>query len=188
MKRLIPFAVVISLMFFSCEKEGPAGPAGPAGPNGPAGPGGPSGPAGPPGTANVIYSEWLDVTYDTVNNAAGETVLYIDTIQAPKLDNAILTNGEIKVYFNWGTAAAPSVEALPLTDLIFIQGLNIYPTFEAGVITLVANADAGTAASAEGKIRQYRYILIPGGTPAIKAPDLDWTNYGTVKSYLKLTN
>jgi hypothetical protein len=188
MKRLIPFAVIISLVFLSCEKEGPAGPAGPAGPTGSPGPGGASGPAGPPGTANVIYSEWLDITYDTVNNAAGETVFFIDTIQAPKLDNAILTNGEVKVYFNWGTAAAPSVEALPLTDLIFLQGLNIYPTFEPGVITLVANANAGTANSDAGKVRQYRYILVPGGVPALKAPNLDWGNYGTVKSYLKLTN
>jgi hypothetical protein len=186
MKRLIPFAVFLSLIIISCEKEGPAGPAGPAGPNGAPGPGGPSGPAGPPGTANVIYSEWLDITYDTVNNTAGETVFYVDTIQAPKLDAAMLANGEIKVYFNWGTAAAPSVEALPLTDLIFLQGLNIYPTFETGVITLVANADASTATGDAGKIRQYRYVLIPGGVPALKAPD--WNNYPAVKSYLKLTN
>ena len=96
MKRLIPFAVFLSLIIISCEKEGPAGPIGPAGPNGAPGPTGPSGPAGPAGTANVIYSEWLDITYDTVNNTAGETVFYVDTIQAPKLDAAMLANGEIK--------------------------------------------------------------------------------------------
>ena len=186
MKRLIPIAVIISLVFLSCEKEGPAGPAGPAGPNGAPGPGGPSGPAGPPGTANVIYSEWLDVIYDTINDETGETVAFFDTIQAPKLDNAILNSGSVKVYMNWGSAAQPSVESLPLTDLVVFQGLNIYPTFEAGVITLVANANAGTSTVNNEKVRQYRYVLIPGGVPATKAPD--WNNYPAVKSYLKLTN
>src|SRR6478752_3084543 len=103
MKRLIPIAVFISLVFLSCTKDGPTGPAGPAGPNGAAGPSGPSGPAGPAGTANVIYSEWLDVKYTPVRNQAGDTLAYVDTIPAPKLDNAILTSGSVKVYFNWGT-------------------------------------------------------------------------------------
>jgi hypothetical protein len=184
MKRLIPLAVFISLVFIACEKEGPAGPAGPAGPNGAAGPAGPSGPAGPAGTANVVYSEWLDVTYEAIVEGT-DTLAFVAVIPAPKLDNAMLTNGEIKVYLNVGTAVEPSVWALPLTDLV-VYGLNINPTFETGQITLVSNVDAGTVTTADGKVQQYRYILIPGGVPAIKAPD--WNNYPAVKSYLKLTN
>jgi len=186
MKRLIPIAVFISLVFLSCTKDGPTGPAGPAGPNGAAGPSGPSGPAGPAGTANVIYSEWLDVTYTPVIDA-GDTLGFTATIPAPKLDSAMLTNGEIKVYLNVGTAAQPSVWALPLTDLI-VYGLNIFPSFETGVINLVANVNVGTVTTADGKVQQYRYILIPGGVPALKAPNMDWGNYAAVKSYLKLTN
>jgi len=177
-------AVILSLVFLSCEKEGPAGPAGPAGPNGSPGPGGPAGPAGPAGTANVIYSEWLDVEFTPIVEE-GDTLGFAATIDAPKMDNALLTNGEIKVYFNVGSAAAPAVWALPLTELV-LYGLNIYPNFEPGVITLIANVDASTVTTAEGKFQQYRYILIPGGVPATKAPD--WTNYPAVKSYLKLTN
>src|SRR5688572_26246355 len=128
MKRLIPLAVFISLVFIACEKEGPAGPTGPAGANGVPGPTGPSGPAGPAGTANVIYSEWLDVTYEPIVEE-GDTLAFVAVIPAPKLDNAMLTNGEIKVYLNVGTAAEPSVWSLPLTDLV-VYGLNITLTYE----------------------------------------------------------
>ena len=129
-------------------------------------------------------SDWLDVTYEPVveqrDTLAGGAV-----IPAPTLDNAMLTYGEIKVFLNVGTAAEPSVWSLPLTDLV-VYGLNITLTYETGQITLISNVDAGTVTTADGKFQQYRYILIPGGVPATKAPD--WNNYPAVKSYLKLTN
>src|SRR4051812_48308804 len=61
--------IAVTLLFAYCKK-GDTGPAGPAGANGAAGTPGAAGPTGPQGakgdtgTANVIYSQWLDVAYD----------------------------------------------------------------------------------------------------------------------------
>src|SRR5215217_3270814 len=62
-------SLIVVTFFVACQKgdtgpAGPAGPAGAAGANGANGPQGPAGPQGDPGTANVIYSDWLDVTFE----------------------------------------------------------------------------------------------------------------------------
>src|SRR3954464_11861709 len=97
--------VVISLLGASCQKgdTGPAGPQGPQGEQGQAGAAGAPGPKGDTGTANVIYSNWLDVTYaaDTAQNGTViDTVGYYANVPAAKLDSPILAHGEIKVYLN----------------------------------------------------------------------------------------
>src|SRR5829696_3128642 len=84
---------VVTLLSTGCSKEGPAGPAGAQGPQGQAGP---QGPKGDTGTANVIYSNWLDVKFDadTVHNGnVVDTVGFSADINAPKLTNAILSGG-----------------------------------------------------------------------------------------------
>ncbi|MGN6353999.1 MAG: hypothetical protein ACTHLB_11460, partial [Parafilimonas sp.] len=65
------------LFFTACSKTGPEGPQGEQGPPGETGAQGEQGAKGDTGTANVIYSGWLDVTYDadTVHNGDA-----IDTI------------------------------------------------------------------------------------------------------------
>ncbi|WP_220392838.1 hypothetical protein [Chitinophaga lutea] len=73
--RFLPFLLLTAtaaLFMSSCGKDGDVGPAGEKGENGDTGAGGPAGPAGPkgdPGTANVIYSDWLNVIFkpDTVH-------------------------------------------------------------------------------------------------------------------------
>lgn len=194
MKRIATRIVYVSLVaaaifISSCSKEGPAGPAGEPGAQGAPGPAGPAGPAGPngaPGTANVIYSNWLDVTYTPITNEAGDTVFaYSASITAPKLTADILNSGEVKVYINWETAAAPLVDPLPLRDLYFGE-LSITTTFSVGKIDLLSNGNVGTATENGQKVRQYRYILIPGGTTARKADGVDWNNYKAVQQYLGL--
>lgn len=185
MKRLtfslLTTALLSSLIFLSCSKEGPAGPQGPPGPTGPAGGAGAPGPAG---TANVIYSQWLDVTYEAVDeDEDGTTDFFYAEIDAPKLDINMLTNGEIKVYFNLSTAADPYVVPLPYSDLILTA-------FFENTIELNAAGNFSTATNQAGqKARQYRYILIPGGAAARKAglvADIDWNDYSAVKAYLQL--
>lgn len=188
----IAFAVLMA----ACGKDGDTGPAGPAGPQGAQGPGGAPGPAGPqgdPGTANVIYSDWLDVGYepDTVVFAPGDTLFrFIGGFEAEKITAAVLANSDIKVYMNLGTAAEPFVVALPLADFsVFGVFLTITPIFETGIVSLWSNIDAGTGLDDNNqKTWQYRYIIIPGGTAARKAAgaDVDWNNYKSVQKYLGL--
>ena len=186
--------LAVILFFSSCGKDGDTGPAGPAGPAGAAGPaGGPGaqGPKGDTGTANVIYSAWLDVTYqpDTIKNAAGvviDTVGFFANIAAPKLTNTILNTGEIKVYINVNTSAQPVVFPIPYYDVY--TNININPTYFLQSIQLYSNADISTITISGTKRQQYRYILIPGVVPGQKAPKVNWNNYNEVKDYLGLSN
>lgn len=184
--KFLALVVAAAIFVVSCQK-GDAGPAGPAGPAGANGATGPAGPAGPTGTANVIYSDWLDVTFD--QNTGGAT------INVPKLDATMLSTGEIKVYLNTGTAADPAILPLPLSITVGKDAnnnpyvLGVQPIFALNEITLVltGNVDASTGLDDNNvKNYQYRYVLIPGGTKANSK--VDWNNYSAVKSYLGLQN
>src|SRR5687768_1009191 len=156
------YVILISLFLMSCEKEGPAGPAGPQGTAGPAGPTGPTGATGPAGTANVIYSEWLDVTYDA--DVDGTDTSWSATIAAPQLTDSIISQGVVKVYLNLGSADEPAIVALPLDAAVF--GAVISPIFEIGSITILSSDNFSTFTEDNVKFLQYRYVLIPGGTAA----------------------
>ncbi len=178
--------LVAMVLFNSCAKTGPAGTTGATGATGAAGPAGPAGPAGvpgAPGTANVIYSEWLDVTYkpDTIHTGSViDTLGYYSDLTATKLTADILSKGEIKVYWNQGSTASPGVVPIPYFDGNFL----INPYFFVQRIQLYANANLGTRTSNNAKIFQYRYILIPGGAPARSM--IDWSKYSEVQKYLNL--
>ncbi|WP_212001604.1 hypothetical protein [Chitinophaga sp. HK235] len=188
MKRLIhslPFlliATAVVLFTASCSKDGNTGPAGQQGPKGD---------KGDTGTANIIYSDWLDIPFkaDTVHTAGNriDTLGYFANIDAPKLTTSILNSGELKVYINLNSAADPLITPLPYTDLrtgVYIRYIAYKQTIE-----LYSNLNAGTVQNNAGvKMQQYRYILIPGGTKARKANVIDWNNYNAVKDYLGLKN
>ena len=176
--------VAVSVLFTSCSKEGPVGATGPAGTAGPAGS---QGPKGDNGTANVIYSEWLDVAFDAdtvLNGALIDTIGFITTIDVPKLDNTILTSGEIRAYVNLSSADEPVIAPLPYFSIF--DGVSVEPVYYLNSIELYSNLDAGTITIQGVKLRQYRYILIPGGVAARKASGIDWNDYNQVKKYLNL--
>ena len=191
--RLSILLFVITLIFASCQKgdvgaTGPAGPTGAPGAPGAAGGTGPEGPKGDTGTANVIYSEWLDVEYtvDTVHNGnIIDTLGYFAEIPAPKLNNDILSKGEIKVYVNGGTSATPNIFPLPYFDIYTL--FSIQPSFSLETISLYADVDFSTFTQNNDKFFQYRYILIPGGVTAAPITNtIDWNNYKQVKRFLGL--
>ncbi len=188
MKKLTFQIAVIALVaagisLASCSKEGPAGPAGAQGPAGPTGAQGPAGAKGDPGTANVIYSEWLDVTFDENGFAI---------VPAPGLSNEILNSGSAKVYWNLYTQDEPLVVSLPcsvIPGLLYDDvdetspNIIINPYLAKDTILLTANYNVS---SVNGQ-SQFRYILIPGGTPAArKAAAINWNDYDQVKKYLNL--
>ena len=188
----IPYCLVIAalLIFSSCKKgdTGPAGPAGPAGAQGPAGAAGLPGAAGPAGTANVIYSEWLDVTFD-----GSDTTGWAAEIDAPKLVDSILNKGEIKVFWNIGSDSTGSqfITPLPITDF-FLSSTDIVTVstfFSPQSILILSNLDLSSFVDNGNNYFQFRYVLIPGGTAGRTAPGgktIDWNNYKEVQAYLGL--
>ena len=180
------FAASVAL-FVSCSKEGSAGAVGAQGPAGSSGATGPQGPQGDTGVANVIYSDWLDVVYNPITDTTagptfGDTLSWTATIPAALLTATILNTGDVKVYFNLGSVAQPYIYPVPF----FNGGILINASFATGNIYLDASTDVGTFTSGTSKIFQYRYILIPGGVNTLEAPDVDWNDYNSVKTYLKL--
>lgn len=191
--------LALPLFFSSCSKTGPTGPAGAQGPAGPTGAAGAAGTAGATGaqgntgTANVIYSNWLDVAFqaDTATNPTTgvlDTLGYSAGIPAPQLVDSILNKGEVKVYLNLYNSDTATIVALPFTTSL--RGILINPYFSNGLISLGANADASTYLDPRDgkKYLQYRYVLIPGGTAAGRNPKgtINWNNYAEVKKYLGL--
>lgn len=186
------FMLFSIVLFSSCSKEGPAGAAGAAGTPGAAGPAGPAGAtgaAGAPGVTNVMYSDWLDVTFtvDTVRNTNGtiDTVGlgFYGLIPAPKLTVDMLNKGEIKVYLNLGTALNPSVVPIPYFD----GGILINPVYFVNNIELDSNVPVSSTTNAAGaKTQQYRYLLIPGATTARMANKIDLNDYKQVKDFFNM--
>lgn len=176
------------LFFTACSKTGPEGPQGEQGPPGETGAQGEQGAKGDTGTANVIYSGWLDVTYDadTVHNGdAIDTIGFYAGITAQSLTSDIINGGDIHVYFNFGTADEPNVVLLPFLDIY--SGISITPSFTINNIFLYANADASTVTDGNVAYYQYRYVLIPGGVSgnAVVHPP-DWKDYNAVKAFYHL--
>ncbi len=189
---VIILSLAVSSILVQCKKgdPGPAGPAGSNGTQGPAGSAGPQGPKGDSGTANVIYSTWLDVNFvpDTIHSGTAiDTIGYYADINAAKLDSAIISGGEMKVYLNAKTSISPDVFPLPYFDIY--SNLSISPEFFIGRIHLYSNADASTYTQDQLKYLQYRYILIPGGvTTGRFAKIINWNNYNEVKNLLGLND
>jgi hypothetical protein len=193
----VPFILLlaITVMIVSCKK-GDTGPAGAAGAQGPAGPNGNTGATGAAGTANVIYSPWLNVTFQP-----GSDTNVVAFIPAPKLVDSILNKGEIKVYFNAGSDAAGGQFVLPLPiyePFLFTDTLShpvtlvINSYFSLDTISIVSNFDVSSFNQNGSNFFQFRYILIPGGTTALPVSakgtkkSINWNNYNEVKAYLGL--
>lgn len=188
--KILGLLFLVTILFANCKKgdTGPAGPAGPNGANGANGATGPQGPKGDTGVANVIYSQWLDVTFspDTMHNGTAiDTIGFFANIPAPKLDSIIITTGEMKVFINLGSASDPFVAPLPYFDVYSF--VSITPTFSIQNIQLYSDADASTVTQNNVKFLQYRYVLIPGGVGGIRK-NTDWNDYNQVKTTLGLSD
>ncbi|BAV05691.1 hypothetical protein SAMN05421788_108160 [Filimonas lacunae] len=140
---------------------------------------GPQGEKGDSAIANVYYSDWTDVTFGATD-AYGE-------IDAPKLTQDVLDKGDIRVYWNFGSKSSPYIQACP-SNLYYNDSTTfiITPEFYVGTIGLQANylGLSSTTNSAGEAVRQFRYILIPGGTKA--RTSINWNNYAEVKAALNI--
>lgn len=173
---LYAFVLLGTLAFASCGKDGATGPQGETGATGA------QGEKGDSGTANVIYSEWLNLGFTGDVTSAGDSIWYTG-FEVPQLTADWLASGTVMVYANLGTADDPAIVSLPYFSVY--NSVNIMPILLTGGIEIDANTDVSTGYDDDGNIiLQYRYVLIPGGTAARSA--VDWKDYNKVKAYLHL--
>lgn len=180
-------AVSIAFMIVAgCE--GPEGPTGPQGAQGSQGEQGEEGQEGPPGTANVIYSEWItfdETNWNDPNTIGGQTRIEYPVSESQITDD-ILASGTIAVYARFDVA--------PITNRVFPLPLILPLTsgneqqlafeLESGtiIITLHDIEDHTIEPTPFGSIGEYRYVIVPGGTPA-KAKRPDFNDYHAVMNY-----
>jgi hypothetical protein len=177
--HLFYYMLAVSLTITACKKGDP-GPAGDKGDKGDTGEKGSQGTKGDPGSANVLYSDWLDLGFQ-LDQPSG---IFFTQIQEPKLTDNFLSTGEVKVYINLGTPADKVISVLPYRS----GNAQITPFLVEGIIELDANVNASTATdpTTGDKFRQYRYVLIPGGAHVRAEKKINWDNYEEVKAYLGL--
>ncbi len=159
------FLVAILFVFAWSCKQGDVGPKGDTGATGAAGAAGATGPAGATGatgTANVIYSDWANVTF------TGSGTSWSGKITAPKITQDILDKGVVLTYFKFGTQVY-SGEYQNGT-----AGIYVFTTL--GTINLQSTFAANYP---------WRYVIIPGGVGA-RLQNLKSMSYEEVKAMYNL--
>lgn len=194
--RMIFIAMLGALLMVSCSAEdgatgppGPIGPQGEQGDSGDQGDPGEDGDQGEPGTANVIYSDWFDTELD--NNIVATTSSF--EISAPEIDANILNFGTILVYARRldPVTFAPYIYNLPIVfGAARQQSYYFRATSDIIRIIVVANEE-GESAGDGTFLQQYRYVIIPGGTPATDPASKsykDWSkmSYQEVAEYFNI--
>jgi hypothetical protein len=147
--NLLVVIIIAAFAFISCKGDtGPAGatgatgPVGPAGPTGATGPIGPAGPAGATGTANVIYSDWRNVTMTNTGP------FWEGNLTAPGVTQTIIDRGAVNIYLrNENNLVFQLNYSSP-------GGNYIHYFLTAGLITIRSSVNSSYP---------YRYIIIPGG-------------------------
>lgn len=177
---VLAFAVIgMTTMELGCKKGdiGPQGPRGEQGEKGEKGDRGDDGDKGDKGdkgntgTANVMYSDWVSVSF---TNSSG---VYSGTISAPKLTAEILNKGDIAVYERTMIGLPPI--ATTYSKLPYSNGTKwVKVDIEVGKIIIRSNTNS---------ISTYRYVLISGGVQASSAARyLDFSDYDAVKSFYNI--
>ena len=184
MKKLIfIFPILIATLHFSCQK-GERGDIGPSGMAGTKGSTGDKGEIGLSDSNGMIVSEWINVKPANWNLYAGTTNLYGTFLTFNKLTTTLATKGGFYTYMQISglptTYQLPYVSNLP-KHRIYASILN--PTTNPQVLL---NFEFNQSNSSIGYDYKFRVVFVPGG--ARLAVGVDWSNYESVKKYLKLND
>lgn len=142
---------------------------GDVGPIGSTGAKGDTGATGAMGTANVSYSDWVNITF------GGSGTSYIANISAPKLTQDILDKGDVHIYWKLGT----TVQYIPYSQTIGSTTYTIFQVLTVGNIKL-------TSSYAVASNTSIRYVIIPGAIAGGRKAAIDYNNYNEVKKYYNL--
>ena len=176
-KRIFGMLVVMSAVIFmdACKAEkgeiGPIGLTGANGTNGAVGAKGDKGDkgdAGATGTANVIYSDWINISF------AGSGTSYIGNITAPKITQEMLDKADIRVYWK----ESGRVLTLPYAETVGTTTYTVHQRFYVGKIELKSSYALSP--------QLMRYVIIPGGVPSGRMASLKDMSYEEVKALYNL--
>jgi len=152
LKLILAASIAISVAIVSCSK-GPAGPAGATGATGAAGATGATGAAGQNGTNgtdSVLHSAWITLatTVDTFTNNGNPDSIFVDTIPATSITQAIIDSGLVVTYVqNLFNNDGSIVNTLTYAGFMEVD-------FLVGQINIEVLSDISGA--------QFRYVVIPG--------------------------
>ena len=200
--NFIVFALVF--LFASCSKEGPQGPAGPQGEPGAQGvtgaPGdkgntGVRGPKGDKGTANVLYSDWMNLNWNLTDDPTAKEMYVHDS----KITNAFFEKGGMVLGYlrtrsvsGKGTSVTPLphfVNSNVILEVFSISDFSSSPSSEKQGIVFDYYSLTGDALGLNLHDNQdfdydVRYILIPGGVHLrIASAPPDYKNYAALCLY-----
>ncbi|NBC03450.1 MAG: hypothetical protein GVY20_07060 [Bacteroidetes bacterium] len=139
------------------------------------------GPPGEDGTANVMYSDWLNIEWNGVDNP---------TIKIMVIDEPLLTEdyfddgGTLLMYFRMAITGGHVIYPIPFkngNDYLFYGFVNVPGT--AIELQFAVESIDGTTAVGDYMDDQVRYILIPDGVPA-KMPSNFFDDYNKTINYL----
>ncbi|MDO6517776.1 collagen-like protein [Zobellia uliginosa] len=164
MKLSMLLFFALGTVLISCDKEGPEGPMGPEGPQGEQGVAGPQGEqglqgeSGEDGNANVLSSDWFDVSWSSSPSTFGYHDQTAMDITAQDLEDSV-----ILVYFENASYVYPLPMAWSAT-------LTVNYAFQAGRIRIYFRTETSSTPP-EGRAR---YIIIPSSTVSSKAESLNY--------------
>lgn len=135
---------------------------------------------GATGGTNVIYSAWKkaenfgDSTFDA-------TTFKVAYLKAPDLTQAHLESALIQVYLDYGGG----VMSLPYTAYPSFKPSTIAFIPKKGLIVITRITLDGSNSITLGTNINYRYVIVPGGVPAMVAKRIDFGKYETAMEILK---
>lgn len=150
---------------------------------------------GPVGTANVIYSDWVNILSWKTSIIFDTYHFYYD-IAASKITQAILDKGAVIVY---GKLNGYNPTIWPTDNVAVMPILISYKNISSGPI----NTDIWSAITSLNNIRidfvndqnyytsiannhLFRYVIIPGGVHTTGSHHIDFSNYMEVKRVFHL--
>lgn len=167
------FAIVFISVLVSCSGEdGEDGMDGIDGVDGVDGADGQDGEDGEPGTANVIYSDWFDTEFTTEMDVSASSF----DIDAPEIDNDMLSSGTILVFANRTSGEDLLVYQLPIVFGGARQQSFFFRASEETITISVHANEQGQGVGGGSFLEQYRYILIPGGVSTSGKASVDYTS------------
>ncbi|WP_435622579.1 collagen-like triple helix repeat-containing protein [Flagellimonas sp.] len=167
MKNFKKFAILgfstFIMLFLACSSED-----GETGPQGPQGEQGIQGEPGANGNANIIASEWLNITFSPILG---------NTISATLIDNRITTelieNSVFLLYGRSNATTPQSLISIPLTEPNL--GVSLYYVLDASrnQIEILGVYFAG-ATPIPNIIDQVRFVIIPANMGSTSLENLDY--------------
>ena len=146
------------------------------------------------GTANVLYSSWIDVSWD----GGGAYGRYM-RISESRVTEEFLNKGAIQMYMKQVGSSGYSISPLSIIDadheLFFSAALSTDPQQPFNGIILQLDHISGLSIEQSAidyfADQQVRYVLIPGGASLNKTSKdipIDLDDYEQVKKYYGITN